>query len=344
MNKSKNYDIRTTFIVGVNPSDLAITPDNKFAYVTNSNNCCIPGCDTVTLLNLKTGLKELTISDPSFDQPYRIAIDHRGKYAYVCNGSPIKEQVGKVSIINTRTNKVCGVITGFDGACGIVLSKSKAYVTNYGASGGVGGGNGKTVSVVCLRKKKIIGTIEVDLAPCAITMSPCSRLLYVVCYVDGMPGTGTIKVVDRKTNTVTDTIKGFSGPYSMALTKCGLYGYVSNFGSNNFAPFGTTVSMVDLKKNQIIKNIEVGIQPSGIAISDDYLYVSNYNALYASPNYQNLTCGEGTINIICLKKNIVIAPVIALGNSLSTLVISPNKKTLYVCKYEKNTVDAISLS
>ncbi|AYV84639.1 MAG: hypothetical protein Hyperionvirus32_6 [Hyperionvirus sp.] len=333
-----------TFIVGITPAAIAITPDDKFAYVADSNNYGIPGSDTVTVLNLETSLKQLNISDPSFNEPYRIAIDRAGKYAYVCNsGSPSKVgQEGTVSIINTRTNTVSGVITGFDGPGGIALSKSKAYVTNYGASGGVHSGNGKTISVVDLQTRKITNTIEVDQGPAAIALSACSRLLYVICYVDGNPGTGTLQVIQRKTNTIIATIKGFFGPFGIALTKCCSYAYVTNFGSNNFTPYGTTVSLVDLKKYKILKNIEVGIQPSGIAISDNYLYISNYNALYAHPD-ADLTYGEGTINIICLKKNIVVAPVIPIGETPSTITLSPNKKTLYVCNYSQNVVRAISL-
>lgn len=346
--KQKKLYVSKTFTTGLNPANLAITPDGRFAYVANSNNYGITGSDSVTVLDLKTGVPKLTILDPSFNEPYRIAIDRCGKYAYVCNsGSPSEVgQSGTVSIIDINTNTVVGVIVGFDGPGSIVLSKSKAYVTNYGANGGVQSGNGTTVSVVDLKSRTIIETIKVDQAPVSLALSPCFRFIYVICYVDGTAGTGTINVIERKTNTVIATISGLFGPFAIDLSKCGLYAYVSNFGSNNFAPYGTTVSVVDLKKRQITKNIEVGIQPSGIAIDPKghYLYVSNYNALYAHPSFENLTYGEGTINIICLKENIVISPTISIGETPSTLTISPDGKTLYVCKYVQNTVAAISLS
>ena len=355
--KSKReLHISNTFTVGVNPSSLAITPNGKFAYVTNSNNYAIPGSDTVSVLDLKKGRPKLTIADPSFDEPYRLAIDKHGKFAYVCNsGSPNKiGQQGTVSIIDIKTNTVVGLITGFDGPGGIVLSESTAYVTNYGADGGVQSGNGRTVSVVDLKTKKITDTITVSQAPSALILSPCEQFLYVVSYVDGLPGTGVLTTILLKTKKIISTLSGLFGPFGLVISQCGSYAYITNFGSNNFAPYGTTVSVVDLQKNQIVHNINVGIQPSGIEISPDghYLYVSNYNALYAKSNFQNLTYGEGTVNVIRLKKHLeggkkespnVIAPTISVGQTPATLVISPDGKTLYVCKYVQNTVASISL-
>lgn len=116
------------FNVGVSPSQLAITPDGKFGYVTNSNNYEIAGSASVSVLDLKKKHTIFTIHDSSFVEPYRIAISD--KYAYVCNsGSPATAaEQGTVSIIDIKTNTVTGQITGFDGPGGIVLSKKYAYV------------------------------------------------------------------------------------------------------------------------------------------------------------------------------------------------------------------------
>lgn len=334
-----------TFTVGVNPASVAITPNGKYGYVANSNNYSISDSDSVTVLDLERGVPKLTIHDPSFVEPYRIAIDHRGKFAYVCNsGSPATHSdVGTVSIIDIKSNTVVGTIGGFDGPGGIVISGNIAYVTNYGAPGGVNSGNGQTISVVNLHARTIIGTITVDLAPAALAISPNKKYLYVIAYVDGMPGTGILDIISTKSNTIVNRITGLFGPFDIALTKDGHYAYVTNFGSNNFAPYGTTVSVIDLHTKSIIKNIEVGIQPSGIAITEKFAYVSNYNTLYAGANFQNLTPGEGTINIICLKSKRVISPTISVGQSPSTITLHPNGKKLYVCKYIQNTVASLSI-
>lgn len=336
-----------TFTVGVNPANLAITPDGKYGYVANSNNYRIPGSDTITVLDLQRGLPKTTISDPSFDEPYRMAIDCRGKRAYVVNsGSPSTAgEQGTVSIIDIRTNSVIDIIRGFDGPGAIVISGSTAWISNYGAAGGVGSGNGKTVSVVNLKLRRIVATIAVDLAPAALALSPCGGWLYVACYVDGQPGTGKLDIVSTRSNRVVATVSGFFGPFGIGVTPDGTRALITNFGSNDFAPYGRTVSVVDLRQRRIIKNIKLGIQPAGIAISPDgkYAFASNYNTLYAKPNFQNLTPGEGTVNIIRLVDNRVIPPTIPVGQSPSTLTLSPDGRTLYVCKYIQNTVAAICL-
>ena len=340
VSSSSKEDIRVTnvFNVGVNPSSIAITHNGKYGYVTNSNNYGIEGSDSVTVLNLKTGLPKLTIHDASFNEPYRTAIDRHDKFAYVCNSGGTT-----VSVIRIKTNEVVGVIEGFDGPGSIVINKLYAYVTNYGSSFGVGSGNGKTVSMVNLKKRVIIDTIEVDLAPAALALSPNQGYLYVACYVNGLPGTGTLNIVSTDTNTIVHRVSGLFGPFGIALTKDGQYAYVTNFGSNDFAPYGTSVTIIDLYAYEIIQNIQVGIQPSGIAISDRYAYVSNYNTLYAKPAFQNLTPGEGTVNIIDLQTNEVVAPTISVGQSPSFVALAPNKKKLYVTKYVQNTVAEICL-
>ena len=345
MSHHTNIHVDQTFNVGVNPAGMAITPDDKYAYVANSNNYSIPGSDTVTVLDLKKGLVKTTIHHPSFDGPYRIAIDDCGKFAYVCNSeSPrIQGLPGTLSIIDIKQNQVVGTISGFDGPGGIVISKNIGYVVNYGADGGLVSGNGKTVSVVDLKQRRIINTINVDLAPAALALSPCHKFLYVVCYVDGKPGTGKLNVISTKSHRIITTVSGLFGPFGIDVTKDGMFAYVTNFGSNDFAPYGTNVSVVDLHDYRIVKNIEVGIQPSGIVVGDHFAYVSCFNELYAKSNFQQLTAGESTVNVISLKCKKVVAPAIPIGQTGSTLSLTHNGKKLYVCKYVQNTVARLSV-
>lgn len=331
-----------TINVGVTPAGLAITPDNKFAYVANNNNYGIPGGDTVSVLNLKNNLLETTISDKSFNEPYRITINPSGKKAYVANSNSTT-----VTIISTATNKVIGIINGFDGPSGMAITPDGTigYVNNYGGPVGAGSGNGKTVSVVNLKTNKITQTITVDQAPAGLAITPNGKFVYVINYVDGNPGTGTISVIRTSDNKVVDTIKGFFGPFTIAITPNGKYAYVTNFGSNNFAPIGKTVSAVDLKSNTIIANIKLAIQPAGIAITPDskLAYATNYNTLYAGAKFTNLTAGQGTVNIIDIKTNKVIPPIIAVGQSPDGVAISSNGEFAYVTNYTSNIVSVIAL-
>lgn len=340
---SDQNKVVATMNVGVTPDGLAITPDSHYAYVVNNNNYKIPGQDSVTVLNLKHNTVKQTIFDSSFDEPFRIAISPDGKKAYVANSNGTT-----LSIIDVKHNSVIGTIDGFDGPSGVVITPNGkyAYVNNYGGPQGVGSGNGTTVSVVNLKTNTIIDEITVGLAPAALEVSPDGKHVYVINYVDGQPGTGSLSVIKTKNNSVINTISGFFGPFGIAITPNGHYAYITNFGSNDFAPIGTTVSVVKLGHNpQIVQQINLGIQPSGIDITPDghFAYVTNYNTLYAGANFTKLTAGQGTANIIDIHKNEVIPPTIAVGESPNTVTVSPNGKFAYVTNFTSNTVDVIQL-
>jgi len=338
--------------VGVNPSFSAITFDGKYAYVTNSNNFQVTNGDSVTVLNLKKQITELTIHDPSFQSPYRIAINKDDTYAYVCNSAS-----QTVSVIDLKKNRVSSVISGFDGPSGLVIGKQFLYVINFGAEGGVGSYNGKTVSVVDLVRNSVVASIEVDLAPQGLILSPCFKYLFVICYVDGKEGSGTLNIIDTTTRSVISKMNGFFGPFSIVLSQYrgrgravrALRAFVTNFGSNDFNPVGHSVSVVDIHnvyQPRMIKYIhQVGIQPSGLALSKDgeFLFVSNYNALYAHKNFQDLTYGEGTISVIRVKDLKVMASTLSVGQTPATLSLTPDGKKLLVCKFVQNTVTQVNV-
>ncbi|MDR3550864.1 MAG: YncE family protein [Candidatus Babeliales bacterium] len=332
-----------TINVGVTPAGLAVTPDSRFAYVANNNNYSLVNGDTVSVLDLTNNLLFKTISDASFSEPYTVTINAAGTRAYVTNSNSTT-----ITIIDIATNAVIGTIGGFDGPSGMAITPSGAlaYVNNYGGPGGVGSGNATTVRVVDLNSNTIIGApIVVGLAPASLAITPNGAFVYVINYVTGNPGTGTISVIRTSDNTVVDTIPGFSGPFAIAITPDGKYAYVTNFGSNNFMPIGTTVSVVDLSTNTISATIELAIQPSGIAITPDgrYAYASNYDTLYTDTSFSSLVPGQGTINIIDIATNTVIPPIIAVGQSPDAVAISPNGQFAYVSNYTSNSVSVIAL-
>jgi len=333
-----------TVAVGDAPAGIAITPDNRFAYIANDNNDDLPNGNTVSVLDLKSNTVVATISDASFNQPYTITINAAGTIAYVTNSNG-----ATISLIDIATNQVIGTINGFDGPSGMVISPKGgniAYVNNYGGPI-VGSGNGTTVRVVNLNTNTIIGNpITVGLAPASLAITPDGAFVYVLNYVDGNVGTGTVSIIRTSDNTVIGTIPGFSGPFAIAITPNGKYAYVTNFGSNNFSPVGTTVSVIDLKSNTVSASIKLGTQPSGIAITPNgrLAYVTNYNTLYLGPDFTNLTAGPGTVNIIDIATNTVLCPVLVAGASPDAIAISSDGTRAYVSNYSSNNVSVINIS
>lgn len=334
-----------TIGVGDTPAGIAVTPDSLFAYVANNNNAGLPNGDSVSVLNLTHNTLQQTIHDSSLNEPYTITINAAGTKAYVTNSGS-----STVTIIDIASNAAIGTISGFDGPSGFVITPdgNHAYVNNYGSAGGVGSGNGTTVSVVDLNTNAIVGSpLTVGRAPAALAITPDGAYVYVVSYIDGNLGTGTISVIKTSDNSVQlNAILGFSGPFAIAITPNGKYAYVTNFGSNNFSPVGTTVSVVSISSNTIVNTITLGIQPAGIAITPDgsYAYISNYSTVYNGMSFTDLTSSQGTVDILSLPTNTVISPIIGgLGFAPDAIAISPNGQFAYVTNYSSNTVSVIAL-
>lgn len=333
-----------TMNTGVNPAGIGITPNNRFAYVVNNNNYGIAGQDSVTVLRLSDNQPIKTIENPFFNEPYTVTINRIGSKAYVTNSNSTT-----VAIIDLITDTVSGIITGFDGPSGLVISHdgTRAYVNNYGGPEGLGSGNGSSIDVIDLVNDVIIGPpILVDQAPAALAIAPDGSRVYVANYVDGNPDTGTVQVIQTSNNSVIDTIAGFSGPFDIAITSDGARAYVTNFGSNNFYPFGRTVGVIDLSSNSLIDTIHLhSIQPASIAITPDnrFAYVTNYNTLYSDPSFSELIAGAGTVNIIDLSTNDVLALTIEVDQSPAGIAISSDGRYAYVTNYTSNTVKVIAL-
>lgn len=337
------YRTIATLPVGDTPNGIAITPNNRFAYVANNNNDGIVNGDSVTVLDLLDNTVLTTINDVSFDQPYTITINAAGTKAYVTNSAG-----STITIIDIATNTVTGTITGFDGPSGMVIMPdgNTAYVNNYGSAGGVGSGNATTVRVVNLNTNSITGSaITVGLAPAALAISPGGAYVYSANYVDGNPTTGTVSVIQTSNNTVIRTITGFSGPFNIVITPNGKQAYVTNFGSNNFFPYGTTVTVINLDTNRISATIPLGIQPAGVAITPNgqFAYVSNYNTLYLGAGFTDLTAGPGTVNIINTSTYEVLQRTLLVGGSPAAIAISSDGGCAYVTNYSDNTVSVINI-
>lgn len=318
--------------LGLNPSDVAITPDSRFVYVANNNDNSVMGQDTVTVIDVATNTVLTTITDASFNQPYTITINPAGTKAYVTNSNTTT-----VTVIDIATNTVADVITGFSGPSDMVITPdgTTGYVSNYTAP------DPDTVNVVDLNTNMITDTITMPMGQSLVAtlgMTPDGAYVYAGIYNTGLTD-GTLCVIRTSDNTVIDTIPGFFGPYNIVFTADGTYAYITNFGSNNFTPIGNTVTVLDVATNTIIDTIEVGSQAAGAALTPNgkYLYTTNYN------DQDGIPTGEGTVNIIATASNFVVPPLITTQQGAASVAITPNGRYAYVANYISNTVSVIAL-
>ncbi|CAL2075727.1 conserved hypothetical protein [Tenacibaculum sp. 190524A05c] len=336
--------------VGVSPAAMAMKSSSKHLYVANSNNYSIGGSDSVTIIDGNTFMPLKTISDSSFNQPFGLTLSQDESKLYVANSNSTT-----ISVIDTQTNEVTNVIDGFNGPSAMVIHPytKVGYVINYGAISTRPSGEGNTVTVVDLEHEVIVERIQLHpygvfpAAPAAIAITPDGGNVYVANYVTGNPGTGTVIQISTITNTIVNEVKGFFGPFSIEIDTEGKNAYITNFGSNNFAPYGTTVSVLNLEDNSVTEISTGGIQPSGFALSKDGRFglVSNYNTLYRSgaPNFTGLTAGQGTVNVIDLKSNKLHPITINVGQAPGSISISPDGNYAFVSNYIGNTVSVIKM-
>lgn len=117
------------------PYSIAITPSNRYAYVTNFGSVNFtPVGHTVSVVDLSTNSIVDTITVGTM--PGGIAITPDGRYAYVANYNDDNNvlEIGTVSIIEIATNKVMSkVITVGNGPGDVAITPNGefAYVSNY---------------------------------------------------------------------------------------------------------------------------------------------------------------------------------------------------------------------
>jgi YVTN family beta-propeller protein len=203
-----------------------------------------------------------------------------GPFAYVANSLD-----DTVSVINTATNTVVGLIPVGSNPVGIAITPdgTRAYVTNF-LSG--------SVSVINTATNTVIGTVFVLFLPKGIAITPDGARAYVA-----NTGSDAVSAIDIATNTVIGApIPVEESPSEIAITPDGTRAYVTNIGSDS-------VSVIDTATNSVVgAPIPVGDGPQGIAIMPNgaRAYVANANS--------------DTISVIDIASNSVIATLSTLDN------------------------------
>lgn len=110
-----NSNIIITIPVGTKPTDIALTPDRKYAYVTNSVGSSLSLIDTSSNKVINTILLD---TNPGYT-----IIHPNGKTAYVAN---INHNL--VSIIDLTNNHLASMFPGAPNPQGIALTPDSKYI------------------------------------------------------------------------------------------------------------------------------------------------------------------------------------------------------------------------
>jgi YVTN family beta-propeller protein len=266
-----------TLFALINGEGVAITPDGKYAYVSNSGNFANPG-NTVSVIATASNTVVATVRVGT--TPTGIAITPDGMHAYVANeaGNDI------VSVIDTASNTVtatiphsefCTSIYCFPNWVAIAPDGKHAYVENIG-----NGNHGSGVVVIDTASNAAVGQFGTNGGCCtsSIAITPDGKHAYVP-FGNTYGGTmGVVFVYDTATGTELGSLPvgRFPGPddfivYALtsgvAIAPDGKHAYVTSttvINANNVIP--GYFSVIDTASNTVTANFAISNQPNAVAI------------------------------------------------------------------------------
>jgi YVTN family beta-propeller protein len=242
-----------TDTVKVGSSDVVVSPDGKKVYVTNRDSNNISVIDTDT--------NTVTATVPVGNSPSGVAVTADGKKVYVANSGNITITDDTVSVIDTATNTVTATVHVGNYSSGVAVTADgkKVYVAN----------RGHYVSVIDTTTNTVTGTVDVDNSPDEIVVNPTGTKVYVAGTKKGYAaGTddGFVSAIDTLNNTITATLDIVGGsPTGLAVTPDGKKVYVAN---SNISGNGT-LSIIDTSNDTVSATVNLEFSPGGLAIIPD---------------------------------------------------------------------------
>jgi YVTN family beta-propeller protein len=224
----KNYEnpAETLIPVGINPANLAVTPDGSQVWVADTG----PQTGGQSLGDIKvisTATNTVTATLPLPTDPRNIAFSPNGTTAYATTGQGLY-------VISTASHRVITVIGGLGDPEGVTVSPDgkTVYVTNTVQN---------VVDVISAGFNRVTRTIPVGQLPWQLVLSSNGSTLYVA---DG--DSDAISVISTASDTVTSTITEpnnpllLADPVSLALTPDGSELWVGGLTSGIESVFDTS--------------------------------------------------------------------------------------------------------
>ena len=317
------------------PSDFIITVNGN-----NPTPSSFAGSSSGTTVSLKPGSYSVTETGPP---------GYTADYSDACNDSAKVGSINKCTITNTfqpvpesaQLIIIKNIINNNNDSHGPVVKPSAFTITVHGNNplprsfpGKSGGG-----VIVNLEPGRYSVTEEgpsgykTDYsASCQGSISSGEAKACIITNEAIMPPKPTppTPIPNKPLLPVTETIKGFSAPYGIALNIDNDLIYVSNYGQINTTG---TVSVINSTTNTIVATIPVDKNPQAIAYNpaNGLLYVANMLS--------------GTLSIINGTSNSLIGSMPLgdyPGKSPTGIAVNPINNTIYVTNMGSNTVSVIN--
>ena len=199
------------------------------------------------------------------------------------------------------------------------------------------------------------GTLAVaGAAPSGLTLNASGTRLYIA-----LNQAHQVAVIDTATKAILTRIPVGTYPYTTAISADGTKVYVSNWGGRvpgpgDFTdgsfpvvvdrrtgiPVTGTVSVIDTASNAVVKTIDVGLHPCGMAFGPggEHLYVTNANSDTVSVIDTATDTVEKTLHVGPAGKD---GRTSLLGSSPNAVVVSQDGRTLYVANASQNAIAVV---
>jgi YVTN family beta-propeller protein len=236
---TESHAVAAKVPVGKHPAHVVLTPDGRFAYVTNG------GENTVSVVDTEARKVVATIAVGAY--PHGIRISPNGREAYVAN-----LKGGTVSVIDIGARKEVAQIPVGKGPAqtGFAPDGRLAFVSLSQEN---------KVALIDPAARKVVRKIAVGTVPIQVYATPDSKTLLVANQGTKQKPGNTVSVIDLTDSKVVKTVQTGPGAHGVVVDREGRYAYVSNIYANS-------VSVLDVKSAKVVANVRVGDGPNGISV------------------------------------------------------------------------------
>jgi YVTN family beta-propeller protein len=249
--------------VGDLPLNIAVSPDNKLAAVTNNGE----SDQSLELIDIKRGV--VTDSVPIGKSWVGLVFSDDGKYLYASGGNDnmiIRYAVNKNHLSPVDAFKLGRPWPTKISVAGIAVDgvKKRLYAVTT---------ENNALYIIDTESKKVISSTPLGGEGYTCILSPDRKTLYITCW-----GCDKVVVFNTDSQMMTRKIAVGDNPNDMCMTKNGQFLFVANANDNS-------VSVIDTRQMKVVETLNSALYPdspsgsttNGVALSTDEktLYVAN---------------------------------------------------------------------
>lgn len=242
----KTFKVIETIPTGPNPHEIAVTPDQRFAYLSSYK---APG-NTISVIDLVNKKQIKEINTGQYTRIHGVAMAPDGRNAYFTAG-----QTGYVVEIDTKTNEITRAIP-----TGGKISHM-VYVSADGKTLFTANITSENISVIDRETGKLITQIPCGPGCEGLAFTPDGKYLWA-----GNQTAGTITIVDLATYKPMETFACNGMPVRIRFTSDGKKALVAGWVKEG------TLTVIDVASRKEIKRIRVGDYAIGVELTVDESY------------------------------------------------------------------------